>query len=50
MKELEGQRRSDKYPRKCRFKLYGHVMRRVDEYVGKTLLRMDVGGGEGKED
>ena len=33
-----------------RLKWYGHVIRRDEEYVGKTAMRMDVEGGEGNED
>ena len=40
MKELEGQRRREKYPRKW----YGHVLRREDEYVGKRVMVMEVPG------
>ena len=47
--ELEGQRKGEKYPRKCRKggKVV-HVMRR--EYVGKRVRVMDVLVREGKEE
>ena len=48
MKELEGQRRWEKYPRKCRKEVevvpYGHVLRREDDYVGKRVMAMEVPG------
>ena len=49
MKELEGQRRWQKYPRKCRkvgnwLKWYGNVLRREDGYVDKRVMAMEVLG------
>ena len=43
MKELEGLRRWEKYPRKCResrLKWYGHVLRREDKNVGKRAMEV----------
>ena len=33
-----------------RFKWYGHVLRREEEYVGKRVMVMDVRGKEGEGD
>ena len=46
MKELEGQHKWEKYPRKTQERLtlkwYGHVIRRDEEYVGNIVMRIDV--------
>ena len=45
MKELKGQRRWEKYPKKVqesRLKWYGHVLRREQEYVAKRVMVMAV--------
>ena len=51
MKELEGQRRWEKYPRKCRkirLKWYGHVLRRKRR-IRREESDGDGGAGEKKE-
>ena len=48
MKEIEGQRRWEKYPRKCRKVGWSgmgiHAFRREEEYVGKIVMVMEVPG------
>ena len=48
MKEIEGQRRWEKYPRKCRKVGWSgmdiHAFRREEEYVGKRVMAMEVPG------
>ena len=45
IKESEGRRRCETYPvQESRFKWYGHVLRREDEYVDKRVMGMEVPG------
>ena len=47
MKELEGQQRwrnSQKKVQENRLKLYGHVLRGEEEYVGKRVMVIEVPG------